>query len=285
MEIPRSPAARSSIFIFSWPVIPWGRRMSIKPLFLFSLGILFAAAVGFLFVWRGTAPSGAPVPPGELPRVGERQLGSPGQATAGGPGTPPSLTSGPAFGEESGAAFVPQVPAAIGAPIFEFVRRSPLLAPALPLLPQLPAPPALPLPAAPLTPARPPSPSSLTAPTGGALLTPGPADGSAPLTDQEIFNLLYPDFYLDALKAAQDFLITQGEIRPGEAFVFTSEQDLKAFDDILWRYLIENRIVDSSALEAQAKGVRLTYDATCCRWSCPPTLGAFRPRHRGPRPG
>lgn len=188
--------------------------MSIKPLFLFSLGILLAAAVGFVVVWRGAAPSGTPAPPGELPRVGERESDSPGRARAGGSIAPPTIASGPAFGEDSGAAFEPQVPAAIGSPIFEFVRRSPLLAPALPLLPR---------------PSLAPTPPPLVPPPAPA------AGGSTPLTDQEIFNRIWPSSYLGYLKGLERLEIRDGVIQamdPGSIIRFSAAPRISSeFDE------------------------------------------------------
>jgi len=98
--------------------------------------------------------------------------------------------------------------------------------------------------------------------TDGILLAPGPADGSAPLTDREIFELLYPVVYLDALRAAQGSLVSEGVIAPNDVLPLHTEAEVKTASDTLLRYLRDQGAVDTQAYEISREAADQVFSAS-----------------------
>ena len=103
--------------------------------------------------------------------------------------------------------------------------------------------------------------SLLAAEFPAVIPAPAPPPLTATITPEEVFRLLYPDFYLSTLRAAQDFLVGEGVIQPGATFSFKNEGELRAFDAILIQYLLDTGIIDRRGYEADFNGSRFLYDA------------------------
>src|SRR3989338_517060 len=106
-------------------------------------------------------------------------------------------------------------------------------------------------PASPLFPGLPPLPAS-----------PANAASSSSLTKDEIFDLLYPDFYIEALNQAQAFLIEEGALRSSEKVAFRNEEEVKNFNDRLFGYLLSSGIIDQTGYEAYLEGAKLVFGAS-----------------------
>ncbi len=218
-----------------------GHRVSGGTLFLSALALLAAAVAGFFIVGRP-----GPVAGGEqmFPRLPE--LSRQG-ATARSPVPAPSS-----------AAAIPIEPAPIKianlqAPVLpEFVPKiketiERFAESGVAALPPLSAPP-------------PGSPSAAAVPSG-ILLTPPPTGVPQPLTEQDIFGLLYPDFYIQYLGTIQAELVSQGAL-PADAVVeFKTEREMMDFIVRMGDHLRNQGLISEEAYRQLRRGADAVFRA------------------------
>lgn len=223
--------------------------MRIKYLLIAALSVFGLALVGFFFVYLS-----ARTPEGEralgqrlrLPSPEPRELAPIFSAPSAGPagaGQLSGFTPRPEQGTLQAFAlpeFVPKLKKAVE----QFV-----VSVAEPL--------SVPVSALPVT--IPPSSPTATATPSGALITPPPFGVPQPLTEQEIFDLLYPAFYLDSLRSAQEFLASEGVIKPGGKFGFKTEREVRDFTELLMQDLLSRGFINQADVDAAKKGVEQVF--------------------------
>lgn len=207
-----------------------GAKMGTKSLFIVAFSLLAVAILGFL-VTLFSAPvreQEAVVPAAVFP-VPESRRVSPGTTR-----TPVEQTRAPeppSPQQETGALqapvlpeFVPKIKRAVERIVESgVVALSPSFAPSS-------------------------SPSATDIPSG-ILITPPPPGVPQPLTELEIFNLLYPDFYLETLRSGQRFLIDQGAMKSEEASAFATEREVREFNERFLAYLLERKLIDTETVD------------------------------------
>lgn len=99
--------------------------------------------------------------------------------------------------------------------------------------------------------ARPPEP---------ATLRPVPTAVEPALTVEQVYRLLYPNFYLEILRKAQDKLAARNVIASGEKFSFKDEGEVKKFNDILIADLLKRKKISEEEHQAYLKGRAFLFD-------------------------
>lgn len=222
--------------------------MRIKYLLIAALSLLAVALVGFFIVYRSARTP-----------EGERALGQPLRLPSPEPREPVSVFSAPSAGPAGAGQLSGLAPSPVSGR-----EPGPLEALVLPeFVPKLKkaveqflVSVAEPLPLPQPSPPKPQSSSSITAsgPEGSILLAAPPPGAPQPLTEREIFDLLYPAFYLDSLRSAQDFLASEGVIKPGERFGFKTEREVRDFTQLLMRDLLSRGFIDQAGFDTARLG-------------------------------
>ncbi|MDO8560885.1 MAG: hypothetical protein Q7R91_01580 [bacterium] len=70
------------------------------------------------------------------------------------------------------------------------------------------------------------------------------------LTKEEVFNTLYPDYYIAGLRQVQDFLISEGVMQQESKYEFKSEQEMRAFNLVVRKYLFDKGYITKERYEA-----------------------------------
>lgn len=230
-----------------------GHRISGGTLFWSALVLLIAAAAGFFIVGR---PGQGPVAGGEpvFSRLPARPAGGPelpqqGAAGAMARALVPALSPAAAIPIEP----APLEIAALQAPVLpEFVPKiketiERIVGSGVVALPPLSAPP-------------PGSPSAAAIPSG-ILLTPPPPGVLQPLTEQEVFGLLYPDFYIQYLETIQAELVNQGALPADAVVAFKTESEMMDFIVRMGDLLRNQGLISEEAYQELRRGADAVFRA------------------------
>lgn len=221
--------------------------MRIKYLLIAALSLLAVALIGFFIVYRSARTT-----------EGERALGQPPRLPSPEPREPVPVFSAPLAGSAGAGQFSGLAPSAPPGQ-----EPGPLEALVLPeFVPKLKkaveqflVSVAEPLPLPQPSPPKPQSSSSITANSSEGILLAFPPPGiPQPLTEREIFDLLYPAFYLDSLRSAQEFLAGEGVIKPGGKLEFKTEREVRDFTELLMRDLLSRGFIDQAGFDTARTG-------------------------------
>lgn len=218
--------------------------MGTKPLFITAFSLLAVAALGFAVAFfsasvrdREDAASGAVFPVPESRRVMAGTTRTPAEQVR--------ASEPPASRQETGVLQAPVLPEFVPK-IKETIER--IVESGVAALP----PPATPLPSF----------SNAADIPSGILLAPPSPGVPQPLTEQEIFDLLYPDFYRGALQSAQESLVSEGVIAPAETVPLRTEEEIKVVSEKILRYLYDQGFVDAEAYQTSLRGAGQVFSAS-----------------------
>ena len=82
----------------------------------------------------------------------------------------------------------------------------------------------------------------------------------AVLTPEQVFRVLYPDFYLGFLRKAQDRLVKRGVITSAKQVAFANENEVLAFNDVLLADLFDRKKISEDQYRAYFKGRAFLFD-------------------------